>query len=603
MKRKLQNRVNRIWSISAIAVILILWQLISSLGIVDSFMLPSPIQVIQALLSEFPVLAEHSVITLSEAFLGLFLGILLGFVMAVFMDRFDVLYQAFYPLIVLTQTIPTVAIAPLLVLWFGYEMAPKVILVVITTFFPITVGLLNGFKSVDPDTVNLLRAMGASQTHIFKYIKLPGAMSQFFAGLRISASYAIVGAVISEWLGGFGGLGVYMTRVKKAFSFDKMFAVIFLISMISLLLMKGVELLQKKCMPWEQLAGVSAKGSEGKLSGKCLVTITGVILAVLGLMIAFKGSKADPGTTVEKQELEKVTFVLDWTPNTNHTGLYVALEKGYFEEAGLDVEIVQPPEDGAVSLVASGKAQFGISFQDSLAAALSGEQALPVTAVAAVIQHNTSGIISRAGEGMDRPKGLEGHTYATWNGAIELATVEEVMKVDGGDYGLLQLIPSTVTDEVSALRAESVDALWIYYGWAGVKTELEGLETDYFAFAEIDPVFDYYTPVIISGDKFLEENPEIAKAFLSAVSKGYEFAIKHPEEAADILCDAASELEPELVLASQKYLADQYQADAPYWGYMDAKRWNGFYEWVNEKGLVENTVPLDTGFTNVYLPQ
>ena len=611
MKRKLQNTTskvrsatNRIWSISAIAVILVLWQMISSLGIVDSFMLPSPIQVVQALMSEFPVLVEHSVITLSEAFLGLILGILLGFVMAVFMDRFDVLYQAFYPLIVLTQTIPTVAIAPLLVLWFGYEMAPKVILVVITTFFPITVGLLNGFKSVDPDAVNLLRAMGASQTHIFRYIKLPGAMSQFFAGLRISASYAIVGAVISEWLGGFGGLGVYMTRVKKAFSFDKMFAVIFLISMISLLLMKGVELLQKKCMPWEDLGGDSVKQSERPLFGKRrLATIVVAVLAVLGLMAAFKGWNVESGTAGVKQELEKVTFVLDWTPNTNHTGLYVALEKGYFEEAGLDVEIVQPPEDGAVSLVASGKAQFGISFQDSLAAALSGEQPLPVTAVASVIQHNTSGIISRGGEGMDRPKGLEGHTYATWNGAIELATVEEVMKVDGGDYSQLELIPSTVTDEVSALRAESVDALWIFYGWAGVKTELEDLETDYFAFAEIDPVFDYYTPVIISGDKFLEEHPETVKAFLSAVSKGYEFAIQNPEEASEILCSAAPELEKKLVLASQKYLADQYQADAPYWGYMDAKRWNGFYEWVNEKGLVENEVPLNTGFTNDYLPQ
>lgn len=215
-------------------------------------MLPSPVKVVQAFVAEFPQLMEHSVITLAEAFLGLGLGVLLGFVMAVFMDQFDKLYQACYPLIVLTQTIPTVAIAPLLVLWFGYEMTPKVILIVITTFFPITVGLLNGFKSVDTDSVNLLRAMGAGRWQIFWHIKFPGAMSQFFAGLRISASYAVVGAVISEWLGGFGGLGVYMTRVKKAFSFDKMFAVIFLISIISLLLMKGVDLLQKKCMPWEK---------------------------------------------------------------------------------------------------------------------------------------------------------------------------------------------------------------------------------------------------------------------------------------------------------------------------------------------------------------
>ena len=252
MKRKLQNTTSKLRSCSAIVLILILWQLISSLGIVDSFMLPSPVQVAKAFVEEFPALMEHSVITLAEAFLGLGIGILLGFVMAVLMDQFEVLYKACYPLIVLTQTIPTVAIAPLLVLWFGYEMTPKVILIVITTFFPIAVGLLNGFKSTDPDSVNLLRAMGAGRWQIFRYIKLPGAMSQFFSGLRISASYAVVGAVISEWLGGFGGLGVYMTRVKKAFAFDKMFAVIFLISFISLLLMKGVDLVQKKCMPWEK---------------------------------------------------------------------------------------------------------------------------------------------------------------------------------------------------------------------------------------------------------------------------------------------------------------------------------------------------------------
>ena len=215
-------------------------------------MLPSPIQVVQAFIKEFPTLMQHSFVTLTEAFLGLGLGILLGFIMAVLMDQFEGLYQAFYPLIVLTQTVPTVAIAPLLVLWFGYEMTPKVILIVITTFFPIAIGLLNGFRSADTDSIHLLRAMGADRWQIFRHIKLPGAMSQFFAGLRISASYAVVGSVISEWLGGFSGLGVYMTRVKQAFAFDKMFAVIFLISIISLLLMKGVDVLQKVCMPWDK---------------------------------------------------------------------------------------------------------------------------------------------------------------------------------------------------------------------------------------------------------------------------------------------------------------------------------------------------------------
>lgn len=308
-------------------------------------------------------------------------------------------------------------------------------------------------------------------------------------------------------------------------------------------------------------------------------------------------------TASGKQELEKVTFVLDWTPNTNHTGLYVAQEKGFFEEAGLDVEIVQPPEDGAVVLVASGKAQFGVSFQDSLASAFIGDSPMPVTAIASVIQHNTSGIISRKGEGMDTPKGMEGHTYATWNGPIELATIQQVVEADNGDFSKVDLIPSTVTDEVSALKTNSVDSIWIFYAWAGIKTELEGLETDYFAFADIDPVFDYYTPVIISGNDYLEEHPETAKAFLSALSKGYTYAMENPEDAANILCSAAPELDHELVLASQNYLADQYQADAPYWGYIDADRWNAFYQWVNDHALTETTVPLDTGFTNSYLPE
>ncbi|MDO4305496.1 MAG: ABC transporter permease [Eubacteriales bacterium] len=251
MKRKLQSITSRINTIAAIAVILVVWQAVSALGIVPGYMLPSPVEVLKAFIKEFPLLMENSGVTLLEALIGLLCGVAFGFIMAVLMDRFETLYKAFYPLVVLTQTIPTVAIAPLLVLWFGYEMMPKIILIVIATFFPITVGVLDGFRSADRDTMNLLRSMGATKLQVFRYVKLPGAMGQFFASLRISAAYSVVGAVISEWLGGFSGLGVYMTRVKKAFAFDKMFAVIFLISFISLLLMKLVDFLQKKCMPWE----------------------------------------------------------------------------------------------------------------------------------------------------------------------------------------------------------------------------------------------------------------------------------------------------------------------------------------------------------------
>lgn len=258
MKRKSQNTTSRntgnkgLWPVLAILMILIIWQTASGTGMIPKYLLPSPLDVVKAFVGDFPLLMENARVTLIEAFVGLLAGVGIGFVMAALMDRFEKLYQAFYPLVVLTQTIPTIAIAPLLVLWFGYEMVPKVILIVIVTFFPIAVSLLDGFRAADKDTISLMRSMGASKLQIFWFVKFPGSLGQFFASLRISVSYAVVGAVISEWLGGFTGLGVYMIKVKKAFSFDKMFAVIFLISIISLLLMWGVNLLQKKCMPWEE---------------------------------------------------------------------------------------------------------------------------------------------------------------------------------------------------------------------------------------------------------------------------------------------------------------------------------------------------------------
>ncbi|MBR2868371.1 MAG: ABC transporter substrate-binding protein [Clostridia bacterium] len=306
-----------------------------------------------------------------------------------------------------------------------------------------------------------------------------------------------------------------------------------------------------------------------------------------------------------KTENKKITIVLDWTPNTNHTGIFVAEANGYFKEAGLNVEIVQPPEGGAEALVASGKAQFGVSFQDTIAPAFAGENPIPVTAVAAIIQHNTSGIISRKGEGMHTPKGLEGKKYATWDLNVEKETIRDVMKADGGNFDLVELIPSTVTDEVSALKSGSVDAIWIFYAWAGIACETAGLETDYFEFADINPVFDYYTPVIIGNNNWLNENPETAKAFINALSKGYNYAVENPKNAADILMDAAPELKSnsELIYASQEYLASEYIADASKWGEIDPDRWANFYNWLNEKNLLEDTIVPGFGFTNDYLPK
>lgn len=244
-----------------VVVVLVVWQCTVSFGLVPAFLLPSPLDVVEALIADAPLLASHGLVTLTEALVGLACGVAAGFGLAVLMDRFALVKAALNPLVTLSQTIPTVAIAPLLVLWLGYGMLPKVLLVALTTFFPITVALTEGFASVDPDAIDLMRTMGANRWQIFRYVKIPAAAGSFFSGLRISATYAVVGAVVAEWLGGFDGLGVYMTRVRKSYSYDQMFAVILIISALSLALMGLIDLIARIAMPWR-----AATKKSGELS-------------------------------------------------------------------------------------------------------------------------------------------------------------------------------------------------------------------------------------------------------------------------------------------------------------------------------------------------
>ena len=297
---------------------------------------------------------------------------------------------------------------------------------------------------------------------------------------------------------------------------------------------------------------------------------------------------------------QKIKIVLDWVPNTNHTGLYVAKDLGYFKEAGLDVEIVQPPEGSTTALIGAGGAEFGISFQDTLAKSFAKENPVPVTAVAAILQHNTSGIISLKEKGIDSPKKLEGKKYATWEDNIEQAILKKLVTDDKGDFSKVKLIPYTITDVVTGLKT-NVDAVWVYYAWDGIATERAGLQTNFLKIRDYGEELDYYSPVIIANNDFLKKNPEIAKKVLKAIKKGYEYAMKNPEESAKILVKNSPELDINLVTASQKWISKEYQSDAKEWGIIDGNRWNRFYEWLYKNKAVEREIPKNFGYSNEYL--
>lgn len=257
--KKLINLANKYASAITMIILLIIWQTAGYMSLLPKYIIPTPIEIVRATIKNHQLLIFHSKITLIEAIIGLALGIIIAWLLALIMDSIPVFNKAIYPLLVLTQTIPTIAIAPILVLWLGYGLTPKIVLIVLTTTFPIIVSILDGFRNCDKDLITLLELMNASKLQILWHVKIPNSLSYFYAGLRVSVSYAFIAAVVAEWLGGFEGLGVYMIKAKKLFEYDTMFAIIILVSIISLLSIRLVTFSEKKFIKWKYLGDTYEK--------------------------------------------------------------------------------------------------------------------------------------------------------------------------------------------------------------------------------------------------------------------------------------------------------------------------------------------------------
>lgn len=308
--------------------------------------------------------------------------------------------------------------------------------------------------------------------------------------------------------------------------------------------------------------------------------------------------------------LEKVTLTLDWTPNTNHTGFYVAQQKGWYKEQGIDLQILPYTEAaGPDALVSAGKADFGISFEEQVVAdRMTG---LPVKSVAAIIQHNTSALVTLKSSGIDRPAKLEDTRYAGFGTPYEVPVIEEVVKCDKGDPSKIKEITADLFG-YQALVAKQADFVWIYKGWEAIQAKRDGVELNEFLIKDYC-VPDYYTPVIITSEAFLKDKADLGKRFIAATTRGFRFAIDQPDQAADLLIAAnPPETFPDkgLVHDSAQYLAKEYQAEAPRWGEQTLKGWTDYPKFMIATGKLEDanhkvvTGDLDYAafFTNDLLP-
>ncbi len=313
-----------------------------------------------------------------------------------------------------------------------------------------------------------------------------------------------------------------------------------------------------------------------------------------------------PETDTEKDiansdTLDEVTVILDYVANTNHTGMYVALDQGLYEAEGLKVNIVEPTEGATATLVAVGKGDFGISYQEDVTIALASADPLPITTIAAIIQHNTSGFATYADKDIKSPKDFEGKTYAGWGGPGEEAVIKAVMTQDGADFSKLNMVISDGSG-FAALK-DTVDIMWFFEGWDVVKCKLADFPINYMEVRKLDERLDYYTPVIITNNDLAQNNPDLVKRFMKATTEGYEYAIENPKESAEILHKYAPDYDMDLLNDSQEYLSAKYAEDTDRWGEMKDEVWDNYTNFMVEYGVIDKAIPASDCYTNEFLPQ
>ncbi len=318
--------------------------------------------------------------------------------------------------------------------------------------------------------------------------------------------------------------------------------------------------------------------------------------------VAATAPAASVSAATTTSSAQKISVMLDWVPNTNHTGLYVAQERGYFKDQGLTVEILPLAEGGSVEqIVGSGKVQFGISSSEPLAKARS--EGIPIVSIAPIIQHDTSGFASLKKANIARPKDFEGKKYGSFGSSTEKALIGKLMQVDGGDVSKVEFIEIGDADFLTLAAKGQVDFAWVFEGWEVIDGRLRGLDLNYLpltAYKQAIP--DYYTPILITNEAMTQQRGDVVKKFLAATSKGYNDAIADPKGTGDILAKATPETSKELIQQSQAYLAKQYKADAPRWGDQQPAVWQAFGAFMTEQKLLAKPFDPTKAYTTAFLP-
>lgn len=323
-----------------------------------------------------------------------------------------------------------------------------------------------------------------------------------------------------------------------------------------------------------------------------------VLALVTALAAGACGGDDDAGAGTRR-----ATLVLNWTPNAHHLGIYAAEQLGWYDDAGIDLRIVEPTEGGAEQTVGTGDAAFGISIAEAVLPARA--EGIPIVSIATILPVNDSALMALGESGIDGPSDLANATYGGYGGPLETELVNRLAECGGADPASIRHVEVGNVDYLAGLEAGRFDFVWIFAGWDGLRaTEVEHEEVSLIPFADhLDCIPNWYTPLIITSEAMLRDDPDLVRAFLDVTTRGYEYAIDHPQRCADAMLRAVPEADETLLRAAADYHASRFRAGDAGWGTQDRETWVEFARFLVEAGLLDETGDVDAVYTNDYLPE
>jgi len=318
--------------------------------------------------------------------------------------------------------------------------------------------------------------------------------------------------------------------------------------------------------------------------------------------VACSASEDSSGAVTGDGARRDVILMLNWTPNAQHAGIYAADQLGFYDEAGIDLEIVEPATSGVEPVVAQGEADFGLAQAESLLPARAA--GVPVVSIASLLPHNDSSLMALSDSGITRPRDLEQHTYGGYGGALETELINRLVTCDGGDPDEVEFVEVGNVDYLTGMQRDRFDFAWVFNGWDALRAEaVDGVDMSTIPFVEhTDCIPDWYTPLVLTSESMLEDDPDLVTDFLTATSRGYWVAIDDPERAAALLLEAVPELDRELVEASAEYHSTRFvDPDRP-WGHQEAQVWSDFAAFLVDAGLLDEPIDITEAFTDEFVP-